>query len=369
MTSSADSVVRRIINIALLFTGKQAIMASGPAISTADATNFPVPGGTKVTVDIGGPPIQLYPVLRWGHYTYWPLSYIDNRVCMAIVITDSARNIIQTLEATGARYINEIQINASTREVYFIGQAGQVATLSWNALFVAPTVNQRPLTNAYSKGALVPAITSMNNIENVLNGYFSGSKKEYTDDDFNHIAQLLRRTECSKYSKTPRLYTLLRFLGRLDDLDRLLKSGLFDYSLPLSDTQLPSDFTQSWKKEFLYAQHLVCDNSDVVQMISMEKHMNFVQEPGCFIRERFIGEGGRGKVDEVFCIFSGQSYARKQILRQIMSVSDVAAAAAFRNEVENIKRVIHHHCVQLVRFSTHPYALGECSNRPHCLYR
>jgi hypothetical protein len=195
--SSADSAVRRIINIALLSTGKQAIMASGPTV------NFPVPGGTKVTVDIGGPPIQLYPVLRLGHYTYWPLSYIDNRVCMAIVITDSARNIIETLEVTGARYINEIQINASTREVCFIGQAGQVATLSWNALFVAPTANQRPLMNAYSKGPLGPAITPMNNIENVLNGYFSGSKMEYTDGDFNHIAQLLRRTECSKYSKTP----------------------------------------------------------------------------------------------------------------------------------------------------------------------
>lgn len=45
-------------------------MASGPTIGTANATNFPVPDDTKVTVDIGGPPIQLYPVLRWGRYTY-----------------------------------------------------------------------------------------------------------------------------------------------------------------------------------------------------------------------------------------------------------------------------------------------------------
>ncbi|KAF2188763.1 kinase-like protein, partial [Zopfia rhizophila CBS 207.26] len=179
-------------------------------------------------------------------------------------------------------------------------------------------------------------------------------KMEYIDEDFDRIAQLLRRTESSRYSKTPRLYTLLRRLDCLDHLDLFLEKELSDSSLPLSDTQLPSNFTPGWKKRFLAAQHHVCDHSDVVQMMSMGKHMTFAQTPACFQRDRFIGKGWRGEVDGVFCTFSGHSYARKRIYRQIMSVGDASIATAFKNEVENMKRVVHHHCVQLVASYTDP---------------
>lgn len=115
-----------------------------PTVSSADATNFPAPDGTKLTVDLDSKLSDSeYPILLWNGYTYWPLSYIDNRVSFAIVITKTTNNvtesdIIKTIEATGARYIDSIQVNTTSHEVNFVGQAGEVATLSFDALSVSP---------------------------------------------------------------------------------------------------------------------------------------------------------------------------------------------------------------------------------------
>ncbi|KAF2188762.1 kinase-like protein [Zopfia rhizophila CBS 207.26] len=191
-----------------------------------------------------------------------------------------------------------------------------------------------------------------------LEPYFSPYKTKYTDEDFERIASLLR-TKSSRYNSTPRLYTLLRRLDCLSDLDRFLQKGLSDHSLPFSQTQLPSEFSEGWKKRFLEIQHLVCDDSTVVQMISLGKHMTFAQMPKYFDSERVIGTGGRGQVDQVFCTLGGaQSYARKQFSRNIMSVDDASTAAIFINEVENMKQIVHRHCVKLVASYTDPYVFA-----------
>jgi hypothetical protein len=315
-------------------------------------TEFPAPDGTKVTVDFNGPPLHLHPVLRWGGYTYWPLSYIDNRYSMAIVITDSARKIIKTIQAPGARYIRNIEVHNATSEVSFIGQADLVATMQWIHLFISPIDDQRhPLTNADSDMSPPPAISEMT-IEEVLTSYFSPPRTKYTNENFDRIAELLHRSESSKYSTSPRLYTLLRHLGCLYDLDCLLEkpNGLSDSSLPLSQTQLPADFSEGWKLRFRNAQSLVCDSSGVEQMIRMRKHMTFDEIPNFFHRTKSFGAGGRGEVDEVYCTLgNGLRCARKRITRPAMSIANAATAAAFLNEVDCIKRIAHRHCVELVR--------------------
>ena len=57
-----------------------------------------------------------YPVLGLGDYTYWPLSYIDNRYDLAIVV-DQHGNIVGTCAANGMRYIQEIQVDAKGKKV------------------------------------------------------------------------------------------------------------------------------------------------------------------------------------------------------------------------------------------------------------
>lgn len=355
-------------------------LASTPFVSTADATEFPAPDGTKVTTDFNGPPLHLHPVLQWGEYTYWPLSYIDNRYCMAIVITDSARKIIKTIQASGARYIRNIEVHNATLEVGFIGQADRVATVQWTHLFISPTDNQRPpLTNADSDEPLPPASSPADNqrppltnadsnispppaipmitVDEALTSYFSPPRTKYTNENFDDIARLLNRSESSKYSMSPRLYTLLRHLGCLRDLDCLLEqpNGLSDSSLPLSQTQLPADFSEGWKLRFRDAQSLVCDSSGVEQMIRMRKHMTFHKTPNFFYSTKFFGTGGRGEVDEVFyTLGDAPRCARKRIPRPAMSTANAATAAAFLNEVDCMKRIAHRHCVELVASYSDP---------------
>ncbi|GFF85987.1 hypothetical protein IFM60648_07550 [Aspergillus lentulus] len=111
-----------------------------PRVDRVDASTFCPPPGTKLAVDIDCS-ISSYPVLLWGGYIFWPLSYIDNRMSMAIVQTNATGAIIKTVEATGARYINSIQIDTANKRVAFVGQAGMVASLSWSVLPAPPSIN------------------------------------------------------------------------------------------------------------------------------------------------------------------------------------------------------------------------------------
>jgi hypothetical protein len=358
------------INQLALPPERAALMAIDPIISAADATDFPAPPGTKVATNIGGPSKEIHPVLLWADYIYWPLSYIDNRVSMAIVVTDSGMNIIKVLEAHGARYIEEIRVNEATKEASFIGQAGQVATLSWHQLFIASTVSQPVVaTRRVSINKAEPTATLAHmTVEEALRHYTSPSRSKYTDKDFDTIAKLLRHTKrLSKYSNSPRLYTLLCRLGCPNDLDFILDTGLSDRSLPLSQTQLPPDLSEEWKIQFEATQHLVCDDSNAVQMMCLGRHVTFSRKPDCFTRLNFLGQGARGEVDVVYCM--GNAIARKRISRYSMSANDASAAAAFRNEVDNMKRISHRHCVRLVRKHTSHMPLAALMQIIQCRWQ
>jgi hypothetical protein len=217
---------------------------------------------------------------------------------------------------------------------------------------ISPTHSQQPpQTTADSDISSRPAISIMT-IEGALTHYFSPPRTKYTNENFDDIARLLYSSGLSRYSTSPRLYTLLRHLGCLHDLDRLLEdpNGLSDSSLPLSQTQLQADFSEGWKFRFRDAQSLVCDSSGIERMIRMRKHMTFDKMPNFFLQTKSFGTGPRGGVDEVYCTLGdGLHCARKRFHRPAMSIADAASAAAFLNEVECMKRIAHRHCVELVR--------------------
>jgi hypothetical protein len=105
-----------------------------PVAGTGDATDFPAPEGTKLTQDNLNSPDTDYPVVRWDAYIFWPLSYIDNRVSFAVIVTDTSRQVLKQIEAVGARYIAQINVDMAARQVGFTGQAGDVATMSFGDL-------------------------------------------------------------------------------------------------------------------------------------------------------------------------------------------------------------------------------------------
>ncbi|KAJ7847567.1 hypothetical protein B0H14DRAFT_2769667, partial [Mycena olivaceomarginata] len=49
-----------------------------------------------------------YPVLIVGTYTYWPLSYVDNRESLNLVGYDQNKNLISQVELPGTRYIETV---------------------------------------------------------------------------------------------------------------------------------------------------------------------------------------------------------------------------------------------------------------------
>ncbi len=119
--------------------------SSKPVAGTGDASNFPAPSGTKVATNRclpgpegcnpNGPQVSAYPVLLYNGFTYWPLSYEDNRVSFAIVITSgSTLSIVGQFEAPGSRYIDSIQVSSGTETVNFVGQSFDGASVSWSEL-------------------------------------------------------------------------------------------------------------------------------------------------------------------------------------------------------------------------------------------
>ena len=113
-------------------------MPPQPSVTTVDASHFQAPSDLKAT-NISGPDVLTgdrtkYPVVQWAGFTYYPLSYIDNRVAYAIATTityDNELIIIKIFEAQGSRYIWEINIDQDNQKVNFVGQSSNVASVSF----------------------------------------------------------------------------------------------------------------------------------------------------------------------------------------------------------------------------------------------
>lgn len=110
-----------------------------PVIAKVPTSSPPaVPSGLKVTCTQGpgtGASATTCPVVQWGGYTYWALSYVDNRVGMAIVAYDAAGKVVAKREKTGARYVYAITSDAAGRTVTFAGQSDAKITMKWSELF------------------------------------------------------------------------------------------------------------------------------------------------------------------------------------------------------------------------------------------
>jgi len=67
---------------------------------------------------------KTYPVLMVGSMQFWPLSYLDNRIGMAILAFDGKGHLRKRWDKTGARYIWRIEESLQSRDIAFIGQEG-----------------------------------------------------------------------------------------------------------------------------------------------------------------------------------------------------------------------------------------------------
>ncbi len=102
-----------------------------------------IPNGLKLTAlqdpsslisKINYPILKVENISGFGIIQYWPFSYIDNRVGMAIVAFDDKGNSVKRWDKEGARYVWKIEEDLNTNEVIFVGQMEKKFVMKWSEL-------------------------------------------------------------------------------------------------------------------------------------------------------------------------------------------------------------------------------------------
>ena len=96
-------------------------------VLSLSAPKTPAPAGLKV-VALSGPDAGTTPkspVLAIGGFTFWPMSYSDNRMSFGMVMYGPTWEVVSTTEMKGARYIYKITLDGSGTNgtVTFWGQS------------------------------------------------------------------------------------------------------------------------------------------------------------------------------------------------------------------------------------------------------
>jgi hypothetical protein len=109
------------------------------------APKGPIPDGLKV-VALSGPTggtTKTIPVLAIGGFTFWPMSYSDNRMSFGMVMYDPAWKVVSTTEVKQARYIQKITLEGSGENgtVTFWGQDDHNVKMQTSAFEALMLVN------------------------------------------------------------------------------------------------------------------------------------------------------------------------------------------------------------------------------------
>jgi|GEM_PF-4081624 hypothetical protein len=116
-------------------TGADGTVELVPRVVTVPKdSNPPIPPGSKVTC-FDGPDVYTgttCKVVKWNGLTYWAYSYTNNANAMNIVAyRDADNSIFSQTNKNGARYLNDISIDTTTRIVTFSGQGGATVTMTY----------------------------------------------------------------------------------------------------------------------------------------------------------------------------------------------------------------------------------------------
>jgi hypothetical protein len=183
-----------------------------------------------------------------------------------------------------------------------------------------------------------------------LETYFSSRdyRKTYSDSDLQEISELLASSGRQSWSEVPRIYTVLRIIGELQVIDNFLGQGITDIWFPFSSVSLPRALSSSMQEKFLDVQKVVLTKGLDLEKNQSKEHAHFGKgEALPFKVEEVLGEGGFSQVHKITSLISKRVYARKRFRRGTGPRSE-AEISSFKNELKILKRIHHHHCVELV---------------------
>ncbi|KAI9869165.1 MAG: hypothetical protein M1813_002989 [Trichoglossum hirsutum] len=180
----------------------------------------------------------------------------------------------------------------------------------------------------------------------------------YTDADIQQVSHLLRQMDHIEWSRIPRVYIVLRRIGQLQLLDSFVDLGITDIWFPFSKATVPRVLGSS-QEAFLQAQSVVLTKAIDLEKGGQGKHLYFGDgEPQPFETKGVLGEGGNSRVDKVVSLLSFNEYARKRIIRRKPFPRAIETVKSYERELELLKRLRHHHTVELVGSYTDCIYLG-----------
>lgn len=167
------------------------------------------------------------------------------------------------------------------------------------------------------------------------------------DHIFYEVSHLLRIQGLP--SSNPRLYIMLRLLGKADALETFTDKGITDLCFPLSPASLPTSLEPSIQSAFLRRQWIVVSGAVTLEQGAVGEHQSFgADDIVPFETQGHVYDGAHGAVDLVKNAVTGSVYARKRIRasRRIMET--------LSKEISSLKRLQHRHVVKLVGTYTDP---------------
>ncbi|KAH7371022.1 hypothetical protein BKA66DRAFT_470445 [Pyrenochaeta sp. MPI-SDFR-AT-0127] len=189
--------------------------------------------------------------------------------------------------------------------------------------------------------------------EDLLRQWFpadaEASSIHLTESDVCGISEVLKNNSRESWGRIPRIYSVLRKIGRLDTIDAFIDNDITDVYFPFSKTTLPEALREhSARLRFLELQHLVF-NTDALNLERHARHGHFSESQQVPLKKvRELGKGGYGYVDHVVSTISHKAYARKLISRGRTFKRDKQVLQSFVRELSNLKRLSHRHLVDLI---------------------
>ncbi|KAH7349043.1 hypothetical protein BKA66DRAFT_295311 [Pyrenochaeta sp. MPI-SDFR-AT-0127] len=183
--------------------------------------------------------------------------------------------------------------------------------------------------------------------------------KRFSETDLRGISDVLQRVGRGTWSRIPRIFTVLRLLDRLDEIDLFLAQAISDVYFPFTHQTLPQSLNPSAAHAFLQVQYVVLSSAlDLERETGRHRHFSSTNDVP-FIKVEELGKGAYGYVDRVISTISYKEYARKLIPRGRTFQRDQKILRDFERELGTLKKLSHHrHIVQLIGSYTDPRFVG-----------
>lgn len=175
-------------------------------------------------------------------------------------------------------------------------------------------------------------------------------------EEFATISAILHELEYPpNWSQNPRLYYILQKLGQPEASRDFFDAGFTDVWLPFPDRTLRKLLNLHDVKNFSIFQNMCLENK--VPLLSEYQHLAVADQADLgFEEESFLGSGGFGEVHAVKYRETGELFAMKSLSRPGVHRDHLNFIKGFQNEIQGMRRVHHHHCVELVASYTDLYS-------------